>query len=63
MVPFTIIEKLIENANPYEIGKYKGNSLWLADDATIIATDEVSLDKALKALEIAGRECGLELMG
>ena len=45
----------------YEIGRYKGNSLWLADDATIIATDEVSLKKALDALEVAGRKNGLEL--
>ena len=40
MVTFTIIEKLKENANLYKIGEYIGNSLWLAGDATIIATDE-----------------------
>ena len=45
----------------YKIVKYIGNSLWLADDATIIATDEGSMDKALNALEAAGAECGLEL--
>ena len=61
MVTFTIIEKLRENANLYKIGEYIGNSLWLADDATIIATDEESMDEALKSLEAAGRECGLEL--
>ena len=61
MVTFTIIEELKGKADIYEIGKYIGNSLWLADDATIIATKEESVDKAIKALEIAGGECGLEL--
>merc|ERR1711874_405568 len=61
MVTFTIIEQLREDANLYKIGEYIGNSLWLADDATIIATDEASMDKALKDLEAAGRVCGLEL--
>ena len=50
MVTFTIIEEIINNANIYKIGKYTGNSLWLADDATIIATDEISMEKALNAL-------------
>ena len=43
MVTFTIIEELKENADIYEIRKYSGNSLWLADDATIIARDEKTL--------------------
>ena len=61
MVTFTIIEELKEKADTYSIREYKGNSLWLADDATIIATNEKSAEKALKALEIAGGRCGLEL--
>ena len=61
MVTFTIIEELRNNANLYKIGKYNGNSLWLADDATIIATDEISMEKALNALEVAGSKNGLEL--
>merc|ERR1711874_813617 len=61
MVTFTIIEKLRENTDLYKIGKYIGNSPWLADDATIIAAKEGNVDKAIKALEIAGGECGLEL--
>ena len=56
LVTFTIIEELRNNADLYKIGKYKGNSLWLADDATIIATDEASMGKALNALEIAGKK-------
>ena len=61
MVTFTIIEELKEKADLYEIGKYIGNSLWLADDATIVATKVENVDKAIKALEIAGGKCGLEL--
>ena len=61
MVTFTIIEALRKNVDLYNIGKYNENSLWLAHDPTIIAKDEPSMEKALNALEIAGRENGLEL--
>ena len=61
MVTFTIIEQLNKEADLYEIGVYNGNSLWLADDAVIIAKDEKSLLKALKVLEEEGRKNGLEL--
>ena len=61
MVTFTIIEQLIKEADPYKIGVFNGNSLWLADDAVIIAKDEKSLLKALKVLEEEGRSNGLEL--
>ena len=53
MVTFTIIEELKDNANLYKMGEY---------DATIIATDETSMEKALNALEVAGSKCGLELI-
>ena len=61
MVTFTIIEQLIKEADPYKIGVFNGNSLWLADDAVIIAKDEESLLKALKVFEEAGKRNGLEL--
>ena len=61
MVTFTIIEEMRETADLYKIGKYIGNSLWLADDATIIATKKGNVDTTIEALEIAGGECGLEL--
>ena len=48
MVTFTIIEKLKEKTKPYKIGVYSGNSLWLADDAVIIAKNEETLLKTLK---------------
>ena len=61
MVTFTIIHELQEKAEIYKIRKYSGNSLWLVDDATIIATDEKSVAKAVQTLETAGGKCGLEL--
>ena len=61
MVTFTIIQELQEKAEIYKIRKYSRNSLWLADDATIIATDEKSVATAIQTLETAGGKCGLEL--
>ena len=61
MVTFTIIEQLNEQVESYKIGAYKGNSLWLADDAVLIANSEKTLLKALEVLEIEGKKNGLEL--
>ena len=61
MVTFTIIEQLRSKADPYKIGAYNDNSLWIADDAVVIAQDEENLLKALKVLEKAGKRNGLEL--
>ena len=49
MITFTLIEELNNKAPKYKIGVYLGNSLWLADDATIIAK---SIEELLEALEI-----------
>ena len=48
MITFTIIEKLITDAPEYKIGKYVGNSLWLADDATIVARNTKELLETLE---------------
>ena len=61
LVTFTMIEDLKNQAESYRIRKYEDNSLWLADDATIIARDEETLLKTLKILEDTGRRNGLEL--
>ena len=61
LVTFTMIEDLRNQAEKYKIRKYEDNSLWLADDATIIAKDEDTLVKTLKILEETGRKNGLEL--
>merc|ERR1712055_3456 len=56
-----MIEDLRNHAEKYNIKKYNDNSLWLADDATIIAKDEQTLLETLKVLEKTGKENGLEL--
>ena len=61
MVTFTMIEDLRNLAEKYNIREYNDNSLWLADDATIIARDEPSLLAILDVLETTGRKNGLEL--
>ena len=49
MITFTLIEELNKRAPKYKKGQYEGNSLWLADNATIIAS---SIEDLLKALDI-----------
>merc|ERR1712055_932726 len=61
MVTFTMIEDLRNLAEIYNIRKYNDNSMWLADDTTIIAKDEHSLLEILDVLETTGKENGLEL--
>ena len=61
MVTFTILEELRKKAELYNIGLYRDNSLWLADDATIIARDVTSLKRVMEVLEVAGKENRLEL--
>ena len=56
-----MIEDLRNLAEKYKIGEYDDNSLWSADDATIIARDEPSLLEILDVLEETGRKNGLEL--
>ena len=48
MVTFTIIEQLNIRAKAYKVGVYKGNSLWLADDAVLIAESKKNCLKHLK---------------
>ena len=56
MVTFTIVEELNSKATRYKKGEYEGNSLWLADDATIIASSIEDLLEALDILKIAGKK-------
>ena len=37
MVTFCIIEDVQTKGKTYKVGKYEGNSLWLVDDATLVA--------------------------
>merc|ERR1711874_121240 len=61
MVTYCIIEELLENGKGYRIKEYKGNSLWLADDDTLIANSKENVEEIIKALIIAGGAHGLDL--
>ena len=56
MISFFIIEELEERRRIYSIDKYRGNSLWLADDATLITGMKEDMEENIKVLtEAAGR--------
>ena len=61
MVTFAIIEELEEKGKKYEIDKYKGNSLWIADDATLIAENIEDMEYNIELLRTKAREYGLEI--
>ena len=61
MITFTLIEELNNRAPKYKKGQYEGNSLWLADDATIIASSIEDLLKALDILKTEAKKNNLEL--
>ena len=45
----------------YEVDRYKGNSLWLADDATVIANSIESLRTNMEILKTSAKKFGLEI--
>merc|ERR1712033_76390 len=60
LITFKVIENL-KKEKKYKVGVYEDNSLWLADDATLIAENLQTLDQLLKCLEKTGREYGLQI--
>merc|ERR1712050_551100 len=60
LITFKVIENL-RKMEKYKVGVYEDNSLWLADDATLIAENLQTLDQLLKCLEKSGKEYGLEI--
>ena len=56
MVTFTMIDDLRNLAEQYKIGKFMDNSLWLADDATLIADSIPNLEKLLEVLKKTGEK-------
>merc|ERR1711888_526611 len=60
LVTFKIIEKL-RKETLYKIRKFNDNSVWLADDATLIAQDLQTLEQLLDCLSKAGGEYGLQI--
>ena len=61
MITYTIIDDLREKGEKYKVGKFFENSLWLADDATLIAKNLPDLMELLKILEESGGENGLRI--
>ena len=61
MVTFCIIEDLQKKGKIYRVGKYEGNSLWLADDATLIANSKEDVEDNINVLIESGGEYGMNL--
>ena len=60
LVTFRIIDEL-RTRKKYKIGKFDDNSLWLADNATLIAEDLDTLLDLLNCLSSARGKYGLEI--
>merc|ERR1712120_97012 len=60
MVTFKIIDKL-RNENWFKMRKFNDNSVWLADDATLVADSLQTLKELLDCLSKAGGEYGLQI--
>ena len=56
-----MIDDLRNLAEEYKIGKFVDNSLWLADDATLIANSIPNLQKLLEVLKKTGETNGLQI--
>ena len=56
LVTFTTIEDLRTRVDKYKIGKFEDNSLWLADDATLIADSIPKLQELLEVLKQTGEK-------
>ena len=61
LVTFTMIEDLRKEVDRYKIGEFEDNSLWLADDATLIADSIPNLKKLLGTLKTTGEKIGLQI--
>merc|ERR1711913_203923 len=55
------IDDLRKMAEKYKVGEFFDNSIWLADDATLIADSPQNLSKLLEALKKTGELNGLEI--
>ena len=61
MVTFCIIEDLEKQGRKYEIDRYKGNSLWIADDAILITGSTEDLEHNINILKQSALQYGLEI--
>merc|ERR1711888_247178 len=60
LVTFKIIE-ILRKEQLYKIRKFNDNSVWLADDATLIAEDLTTLEQLIDCLSKTGGEYGLQI--
>merc|ERR1711874_510054 len=60
-VTFSIIEDLQKKGKINRVGEYEGNSIWLADDATLIANSKENVEDNINVLIESGGEYGLNL--
>ena len=51
LVTFKIIEALRNKGRKYKIDRYEGNSLWLADDSTLISSSQEDMEINIKILK------------
>ena len=58
MITFKIIEELREKGVKYQVDKYNGNSVWLADDSTLIAGSKRDMQTNIRILKNKALEYG-----
>ena len=61
LITYNIIEELEEKGIMYEVSDYKGNSIWLTDDTTLIANSKENLEKNIMVLKEAAQKYELEI--
>ena len=61
LVTFKIIEELRSKGKRYKIDKYEGNSVWLADDSTLIASNIRDMETNIEILKNTARIYGLKV--
>ena len=61
MITFKIIEELREKRVKYQVDKYNGNSVWLADDSTLIAGSKRNMQTNIRILKKKALEYGLKM--
>ena len=61
MVTFKIIEELRNRGKRYQIDRYDGNSVWLADNSTLIAGNIKDMETTIKILKDTAKEYGLRV--
>ena len=61
MVTFKIIEELRNKEKRYQIDRYDGNSVWLADDSTLIASNIKDMETNINILKNTAKGYGLRV--